>query len=60
MIIIPLLNFKLIKEESLSWFISISNPYIPISQQCYGGHSRQSGHFQIFIIENKHLQRGSS
>ena len=29
MIIIPLLNFKLIKEEILSWFISISNPLYP-------------------------------
>lgn len=53
MIIILLLNFKLIKEEILFWFISISNPYILISHQCCG----QSGHFQLFIKGNKHREK---
>lgn len=32
-IIIPLLRCGLIKEEVHSWFISVSNPYSPVSHQ---------------------------
>lgn len=58
MIFIPQFKCELIKEDILSWCISISNPYTPVSHQCHG----QSEYFQYLSKKKKkkYLQRRNS